>query len=103
MYIIPTEIELMGRHVKIVYEAYLADRHGHEGEARYSRDEIAIQKDVEGCKTSHTQQVETFFHELMHWIFTMLGDVDLRNNEPLVERVGNLLAQAMLSAHGEGE
>lgn len=95
---IPKQIQLMCRTIDIVYEADLGDKHDLCGAARYRQDQIAIQKKVEGCEERFNHQVETYFHELIHWVFTMLEETELNANEALIEKMGKLLAQAALSA-----
>ena len=95
---IPKRIQLMCRPIDIIYESDLADKHDLRGAARYRQNQIAIQKEVEGCSSPYDHQVETYFHELVHWVFMMLEEKELGDNEALIEKMGKLLAQAALSA-----
>ena len=100
---IPSIIQLMCRTIDIVYEPDLSDREELRGQARYRQDQIAIQKNVTGCQEPYSHQVETYFHELLHFVFMLLEENELNNNEVLIERMGKLLAQAALSAEYGGE
>ena len=52
---------------------------------------ITIEKVNYGLTQSHTQIQNTYFHELAHNIFGMLGRIDLSDDEVLVQGVGNML------------
>lgn len=52
---------------------------------------INIQKINYGLTQIPTQIQNTYFHELAHNIFGMLGRIDLSDDEVLVQGVGNML------------
>jgi hypothetical protein len=53
---------------------------------------------------SQEAQEETFFHELMHWLYYSLGEQELQHNEKHVEQMGALLYQALTTCeYGEDD
>lgn len=52
---------------------------------------INIEKVNYGLNQSNTQIQNTYFHELSHNIFGMLGRIDLSDDEVLVQGVGNMI------------
>lgn len=59
---------------------------------------INIQKINYGLKQIHSQIQNTYFHELAHNIFGMIGRIDLTEDEVLVQSVGNMLFEFMRTA-----
>jgi len=95
---IPRKIQVMCRPIDVVFERDLCDREDRRGEARYRRNQIAIQENTDSASMPFDHQVETYFHELIHWVFHVLEEHELNNNEALIEKMGKLFAQAALSA-----
>jgi len=86
---IPKRFKLMGIPVRVIPDTTLSKQKGVLGEARYS--EQAILLDTEASSKESTEQA--FLHELVHWIFFLLGEDDLRNNERLVDTIAHLFYQ----------
>lgn len=59
------------------------------GEARYSKQQIAI--DTTQAPVELTEQ--SFYHELVHWILYVMGEDDKRNNEQFVDCFAHFLYQ----------
>ena len=98
---IPSEIQLMCRTIKTVYEGDLGYKKDLRGEARYRQNTIAIQACTEDVPIPYEQQIETFYHEMLHWIFNLIERQDLNDDEKLVEMAGKLLTQALITARYE--
>ena len=86
---IPTSFKLAGIEVKVEKSDTLIKEKGIIGESIYTEQKIIID-------TSHTPKEsyeQTMYHELIHWIFFIMGEDKLRNNEKLVDMMGHLLCQ----------
>lgn len=93
---IPTAFSLAGQRIEVVWCDGLVDENDNVGEACYRRNQIRIQRQVDGVFERPVSQMEqTFLHELLHWIFYLLGEHELRRNEKLVDQVAWLLHQAL--------
>lgn len=90
---IPSSIELGGQTIKISLKDDLS-RGGAHGMARYDDCEIWFDSKL---KPNDLMGI-TYYHELMHFIFSTLGREDMKNDEGLVDSVGNLLWQAHKTA-----
>lgn len=86
---IPTSFELGGQTINISLKEGLSKSDAH-GLSHYDSCEIWFDKDL---KPNDLKAI-TFYHELMHFVFHTLGRDDLKDNEGLVDSVGNLLWQA---------
>jgi hypothetical protein len=64
---------------------------GKLGDSSTTDGSINIQKINYGLTQIHTQIQNTYFHELAHNIFGMLGRIDLSDDEVLVQGVGNMI------------
>lgn len=64
---------------------------GRLGDSSTTDGSINIQKVNYGLTQIPTQIQNTYFHELAHNIFGMLGRIDLSDDEVLVQGVGNML------------
>jgi len=101
-FVIPSGIQLMCRPIDVVFESDLVDKRNMRGGARYRVNQIAIQADAPpAVGMPYDHQVETYFHEVVHWIFNLLEREDLNEDEKLIEQMGKLLAQAALTARYE--
>ena len=87
--IIPKSFSLAGIKVNVVREDNLVETRKCIGEARYSKQEIAI--DTKSAPSNLTEQ--SFLHETVHWILYVMNEDDLRNNEKFVDTFAHLLYQ----------
>lgn len=78
---IPDQFQLGGITVTVVTNNTLAEERKCIGEARYSKQEIMIDKTAAPAQL--TQQ--SFLHEVTHWILYMMNEEELRNNEKFVD------------------
>lgn len=97
-FIIPDEIQLMCRTIRVKLVTDLMYRIDHRGEASFRQNEIRIQAATESVDIPYDHQVETYFHEVLHWVFNLIQRADLGDDEDLIEEMGKLLAQAALTA-----
>jgi peptidyl-tRNA hydrolase len=96
---IPQTFQLAGIKVNVVREDNLVDTRKCIGEARYSRQEIAI--DTKSAPDNLTEQ--SFLHELVHWILYIMNEDEKRNNEQFVDTFAHLLYQYLESKVEDGE
>lgn len=102
---IPTKFKLLGRTINVVYRSTLINDEGMLGRAKYDDGLIILQSDEKGMPIPQDLLEESFFHELIHHIFSIAGDSrfdpPLTKREFLVERVSGLLHQAFTTAEYE--
>ena len=92
--IIPKRFKLMGHTIKVEFDPKLQFRENCTGEARYRSRNIIIASSTDDHPRFQSDLEQTFYHELMHWIFHELNEPDLCNNEKLVDTIAALLQQA---------
>ena len=88
----------MGQTIKIKWDTKLLQKKDNVGEAHYRTNEIVIQPNMSGFLRTLEQIEHTFLHELIHFIFFMLGERELGNNEKLIEQMSGLFHQAFKTA-----
>lgn len=99
---IPTKFMLMGRTITVKIVPDLVQRQNNTGEAHYRFDEILIQDSTPGCQRTDEQLMQTFLHELFHWIFYHAADEKYtgqpNDNDSFVDRCASLLHQVFVTA-----
>jgi hypothetical protein len=90
---IPSEFQLAGLMIKVILDPDLFKNRKVLGEARYHDQQIILDTSI--LKGESLEQ--NFFHELVHWIFYIMNEDDMRNNEKLVDMFAYLLHQAFKS------
>lgn len=86
---LPSRFQLAGQTIEVKLKEYLSKTDAH-GMARYDDMEIWFDKNL---RPKDLKGI-TFYHELMHFVFHTLGHTEMRDNEGLVDSIGNLLWQA---------
>lgn len=94
-FIIPKEIELMWETIKIITDPNLIQNWDSLWEARYRTSEIIIQPNVTWVNRTEDSLNETYFHELIHFIFKKLWEDKLRNDEKIISQIASLLWQSI--------
>lgn len=89
MKLIPQRFDLAGLTIEVVREDGLVASKKIIGEARYSRQQIAI--DTNAAPEDLT--VQSYYHEVVHWLFYILGEDKMRNDEKLVDTLAHLIYQ----------
>ena len=92
---IPKSFQLFGQTITVEWLDRLIEDQDAVGEAHYRANRIVLQRNNDGIARPQTQSEATFCHELVHWIFFMMNEDDLRKNEKLVDVFGRLLHQAL--------
>lgn len=90
---IPSTFRLAGQTITVVLDPELYTRRKIIGEAVYVTQQILL--DTGTC--SQEQQQQNFIHELLHWIFYIMNEDDLRNNEKIVDLTAHFLHQFVIS------
>ena len=90
---IPKKIKLIGRTIKIKFLDNLTQDRDLYGEAQFGVNKILLQKRVKGNKLDDSQIGTTFLHELLHWVFYVMGESELRQNEKLIDAMSEILYQ----------
>ena len=91
----PKEFELMGHKINVERDDDLYTSSQAIGIASYLDNIIKIQGKNNCPAVSVSLQEQTFYHELVHFIFYLLGEEDLNQNEKLVDNIGQMLYQFM--------
>ena len=92
---IPTSFQLFGQTIRVEMVEDLLENEDATGVALYRKNMIQLQCPSAACNRPPVQAEATFCHELMHWIFYVIGEDELRKNEKLVDLIGRLLHQAL--------
>lgn len=100
---IPKAFKLFGQTIAVEWVHRLTEEQDAVGEARFRKNCIVLQQNNEEISRPQTQIEATFCHELVHWIFFMMDEDDLRKNEKLVDNFGRLLHQALTTMEYETE
>lgn len=90
---IPQQFDLAGATYKVMMKEGLT-KSGAHGQTHYDTAEIWLDSNL---KPEDLKAI-TFYHELFHAIFATLGKDDLKNDEGLVDAMGNLMWQFHKSA-----
>jgi len=98
---IPVSFYLFGQKITVEYVDLLVENEDATGLSLYRKNVIQLQKNNNGVARPQSQFESTFLHELMHFVFFMLGKNDLRNDEVLVDSIARLLHQALTTAEYE--
>lgn len=91
---IPAQVEIAGLIIKTVL---MGDEDNWTeknciGKAEYQTQSIVI--DVTRVKETDTLE-QIYYHELLHWLFHIMGEEDLQRNEKLVDLLAHFLYQAI--------
>lgn len=73
------------------------------GHVIYSKGLVEVFNNHTGYKCTDEYKELSFYHELLHAIFTAMGKYDLSDDEELVEGMANLLHQFIKTAKYEGQ
>ena len=92
---IPSSFYLFGQKITVKMVDMLVENEDSTGLSLYRKNVIQLQKQNAGISRPQSQMESTFLHELVHYIFFMLGKDDLRKDEVLVDNIAKLLHQAM--------
>lgn len=95
---IPTSFYLYGQKIRVEWVDTLINEEDSVGMSLYRKNVIQLQKNNHGIERPQTQIETTFLHELVHYVFYMLGKEDLRKDEGLVDGAARLLHQALVTA-----
>lgn len=90
---IPKQFDLAGYTFKVLVKPDL-QKAGINGQTHYDSGEIWMDSKL----TPEDLKAVTFYHELFHAMFNTLGKDDLKNDEGLVDAMGNLMWQFHKSA-----
>lgn len=91
---IPESFKIAGLTINVTTDNELVKRRNVIGEARYSEQSILIDRTAAPAETTE----QAFLHEAIHWVFYILNEEELRNNEKLVDTMAHLLYQIMTTA-----
>ena len=98
---IPSSLYLFGQKITVEWVDTLIENDSATGLSIYRKNVIQLQKNNAGVVRPQQQIELTFLHELLHFVFFMLGKDDLRSDEEFIITVSGLLHQAMTTAEYE--
>ena len=98
---IPASFWLYGQKISVVMVPDLIEQQNAVGEALYRHNIIRLQRNTESVNRPPSQIYVTFFHEMLHMIFEVLGEDELRKNEKIIDSMAQLLHQAFITFEGE--
>lgn len=91
--IIPKSFWLGGLKINVDFDNTMVKMKRCIGEANYSKQLIKLDPSVAPLQTLE----QSFYHELVHWIFFVMGEEELRNNERVVDLFAQFLYQARMT------
>lgn len=92
--IVPKSFWLGGLKINVQLDDTFVEQHNCIGQAGYHRQEIRLDPAAAPMQTTE----QAYLHELVHWIFYMMNEHELRNNERLVDLFAHFLYQALITA-----
>jgi len=95
-FIIPTSFSLFARKINVVFREDLSEDCECIGRVNYRKNLIELQPGSIGSE-ERTDVIDTFFHELIHFLLYAMGERELKENEKFVDVLGRLLHQALTS------
>ena len=95
---IPKRFKIFGQTIEVKFVDDLVQSHDNRGEAYYRRNQILIQADCKGVKTTREQIEQVLLHEIIHILFNELREDVMRDNDPLVDRIASALHQVFQTA-----
>lgn len=93
---IPERFEILGHTIEVVMRDDLADDCECDGRFIAHKNRIELQT---GYSFSYT--LATFWHECAHAIATHMGMKDLNNDEEMIDKIGQGIAQILRTKRGE--
>ena len=93
---IPKSFELFGQTINVVYVDDLAKNKDRYGESIFESNLIRLQTPSDNLPKALIEQ--TFQHELVHWLYYLLGEEKLCDNEKHIDRFSHLLHQALTTS-----
>lgn len=98
---IPEEIQIAGRHIKIIIDPKLADNNDNLGESKFKTNEIILQPNTEHYRLASDNVNITFLHEIIHFILDILAYQHLNKNESFINKISELFYQVIKQIEGE--
>jgi hypothetical protein len=95
---IPSSFTLFGHTIAVEMHNNMQSEKDCVGESDYRAGVLRIQTNVAGSPRLQTEVEQTFFHELIHFIFFYMHEDKLRLNEHIVDSLALLLHQALTTA-----
>lgn len=95
---IPKRFMLHGQVIEVKYDPNMISFKQAHGESQPEYNSLTLQPRNDGHVIDQSQIEESFFHELMHFIFYHAGQLDAYKDEQVVELTANLLHQAFATA-----
>ncbi len=89
--LIPKQLELAGITVTVQPDHEFIKNKKCIGEAQYTSQRIII----DPSSTPQNTFEQAYFHELTHWIFYIMNEDEIRNNEKLIDSFAHILYQAI--------
>ena len=92
--IVPKSFMLGGLKINVQLDDTLVNTKKVIGEARYAEQAVILDSSAAPRQTVE----QAFIHELTHWIFYVMNEDELRNNEKLVDLFAHFMYQALSTA-----
>lgn len=91
---VPKKFWLAGIEIEVELDPNMYAQTRRLGEAKYPDQKIILDCSMQSI---HSME-QTFLHELMHWIFYIMSEPELRNNEKLIDLLAHFIHQSRRSA-----
>jgi hypothetical protein len=98
---IPKRFKLYGQTINVGWDAKLLHSDDARGMAQYRDNKITLQSSGEHNPHPDTHTEQAFCHELTHYLFHLAGYPEDRADEIKVDRIAQLLHQALTTMEYE--
>ena len=92
---IPDTLKIIGRDIKVVWDDTLVYQVDDTGQAQFRFDEIRLQKSNAGISRTPQSINITLLHEILHWVFFLMHEDKLNEDEPMIHRLSEVLYQVI--------
>lgn len=96
---IPKEFKAGGRTIKVKFVPALHEKTGDLGHALLDTNEILLQPPKTGVTSADTVE-QTFYHELVHFLFHFIGENKLCDDHRVVDPLSQYLYQYEVTRRG---
>ena len=93
---VPRSFTVGGQDFKVKYGKEISE--GNFGHTEYFQNEVVVKSHYNGKPYNKQQQVQCFYHELVHVILMTMNEHELNSNEQFVDIFGQFFYQFMKTA-----
>lgn len=97
---IPSKFKLGAQTINVIYDKSLIHADGALGMTEYQQNLIQLAPSTKEFPIAQEKLELVFWHEVVHWIFSSIGQEELRQDETIVEQVADRIMQVVNTMEG---